>query len=80
MLPTHSSTQKDMFLRTTLISAETSHQGGENEKKENGFYEGKFKLKDIETIFEKGASNWLNAMTLKEHNFYLNKYFGTRCI
>ena len=31
------------------------------------------KLKVYEGITEKGASNWLNALPLKEHNFYLNK-------
>ena len=31
------------------------------------------KLKLFEAITEKGASSWLNAMPLKEHNFYLNK-------
>ena len=31
------------------------------------------KLKVYEGITEKGASNWLNALPLKEHNFYLDK-------
>ena len=31
------------------------------------------KLKLYEAITEKGASSWLNAMPLKEHNFYLDK-------
>ena len=30
-------------------------------------------LKVYEAITEKGASNWLNALPLKEHDFYLNK-------
>ena len=31
------------------------------------------KLKLYDAITEKGASNWLNALPLKEHDFYLNK-------
>ncbi len=31
------------------------------------------KLKLMEAITEKGASNWLTTMPLKEHGFYLNK-------
>ena len=31
------------------------------------------KLKLYEAITEKGASSWLNAMPLREHNFYLDK-------
>ena len=31
------------------------------------------RLKLYEAITEKGASNWLNAMPLKDHDFYLNK-------
>jgi hypothetical protein len=31
------------------------------------------KLKLLEAITEKGASNWLSALPLKEHGFYLNK-------
>ena len=31
------------------------------------------KLKLYDAITEKGASNWLNAMPLKDHDFYLSK-------
>ena len=31
------------------------------------------KMKVYEAITEKGASNWLTALPLKEHDFYLNK-------
>ena len=31
------------------------------------------KMKIFEAITEKGASNWLTAMPIKEHGFYLNK-------
>ena len=31
------------------------------------------KMKIFEAITEQGASSWLNAMPLKEHNFYLDK-------
>ena len=31
------------------------------------------KLKIFEATTEKGASNWLNALPLREHDFYLNK-------
>ena len=31
------------------------------------------KMKLYDAITEKGASNWLNAMPLKDHDFYLNK-------
>ena len=30
-------------------------------------------LKLLEAVTEKGASSWLNALPLKEHNFYLDK-------